>query len=70
MKVKLLVEFEVEGLEDAELLDHQAKSAASQAAYDYLAFVKVSGYTSDAESVVVDADGYGACRVRIGEGHE
>ena len=71
MRVKILVEFDVEPEEDPEAFDEAvAKGAASLAAYDYLALVKVSGYTSDAESVTVHVDGFGECRVKIGEDHE
>ncbi len=70
MKVKILCEFEVEGLEDEALDENAAKGAASQAAYDYLSLVKVSGHGSDVQSVTVHVDGYGECRVSLGEDHE
>lgn len=71
MKVKILVEFEVTtDVEDGELTEDVAKSAASQAAYDFLSFVKVSGRTTDVESVEVHVDGFGECKVSIGEDHE
>ena len=73
MKVRILIEFDVESMsseDDNPLTEDHAKSAASQAAYDYLALVKVSGYTSEAESVEVHADGFGRCRVKLGEEHE
>lgn len=74
MKVKILVEFEVEGLadeaENGELTEGIAKSAASCAVWGYLSFVEISGYSSDTETVNVHVDGYGDCRVRIGEDHE
>jgi len=71
MKVKLLVEFDVTSEVDGdELSEAHAKSAASQAVYDYLALVKVSGYTSEADEVTVHVDGYGACEVKLGEDHE
>ena len=70
MKVKILVEFEVESLEDEDLTENHAKGAASMATYDYLSLVKVSGYTSDTPVVQVHVDGFGECRVSLGEDHE
>ena len=69
MKVKIGIEFEVEGLEE-ELDEEQAKCAASVAAWDYLAFVEISSYSTDTEWVEVHLDGYGKCRVRVGEEHD
>lgn len=69
MKVKIMVEFDVDGLEDHELTESDARSAASQAAYDYLTFCTVSGYNDDADEVEVTADGYGKCSVRLGDDH-
>jgi hypothetical protein len=74
MKVKIGIEFEVstdlDEDEYGELTENRAKSAASQAAYDYLSFVKISGFSSDAESVEVDVDGFGECKVQLGEDHD
>lgn len=67
--VKLLVEFIVESDEE-ELSETQAKSAASQAAYDFLSFCTVSGVNTDTEEVTVHVDGFGECRVRLGDDHE
>ena len=74
MKVKILVEFDVTSNEDpdecGELTEAVAKGAASQAAWDYLAFVKIAGYSSSAEKASVNVDGFGKCSVAIGEDHE
>ena len=73
MKVKIAIEFEVEPADDDccdELTENEAKSAASVAAYDYLSLVKVSGYSGDSESVEVHVDGFGKCRVSIGQDRE
>jgi hypothetical protein len=71
MKVKLLVEFEVEGLEpedEAEMLESHAKSAASEAAYQVLCLTRNGVHVHD--DVEVHADGYGNCCVKLGEDHE
>ena len=72
MKVKIAIEFEVEavGDDEDELTENIAKSAASVAAYDYLSLVRISGYTSDESSVEVHAEGFGKCKVSIGQDHE
>jgi len=74
MKVKLLIEFEVttdlDEDEHGELTENRAKSAASEAAYQYLAFVKIAGHTSAADDVEVHVDGFGDCTVKLGEDHE
>lgn len=73
MKVKILVEFEVEteldDIEHGELTESRARSAASEAAYQHLCFTKNIGFAS-LESIEVDVDGFGECTVRIGEDHE
>lgn len=72
MKVKIEFEVTTDLDEEAhgELTEARAKSAASEAAYQYLAFVKVAGYTSAADEVEVHVDGFGACTVKLGEDHE
>lgn len=72
MKVKIAIEFEVEALEDDdfEMTEDIAKSAASVAAYDYLAFVEVSGRSTDSEEVEVRVDGFGTFNVKVGQEHE
>lgn len=75
MKVKILVEFEVESVhaEDPDMVELDediAKGAASQAAYDFLSFCTVSGVNTDTEEVEVQVDGYGKCAVRLGSDHE
>jgi len=69
MKVKILCEFEVTSDEEDELTEDVAKSAAEQAAFDFLAFVTVSGRNTDVDSVKVHVDGFGKCDVSIGEEH-
>lgn len=71
MKVRILVEFEVEpcdASEDGELQTTDAKGAASMAAWNHLCLTE-SGM-SVRDSVRVHVDGYGECLVRIGEDHE
>jgi hypothetical protein len=72
MKVKILIAFDVEPVDDPDndFTENHAKSAASQAAYDYLSFTKVSGHSTDCDSVEVFADGFGPCNVSIGEDHD
>ncbi len=73
MKVKILVEFEVETNvydDEAPLTEDVAKAAASQAAYDFLSFCTVSGVNTDTEAVTVHVDGHGECQVKLGEDHE
>lgn len=69
MRVRILVEFDVQPLEDDELTENDAKAAASHAAWNYLALEKTAGYDG-VESVNVHVDGYGKCRVSLGEDHE
>lgn len=69
MKVKILCEFNVESKEKG-LTEKIAKDAAGLAAFNYLSFVKISGVTTDIESVTVFVDGFGDCQVSIGEDHE
>jgi len=66
MKVKILVEFEVPKAED----ENVAKSAASMAAYEYLAFCSAIDVNRGREECEVHVDGYGKYKVRIGEDHE
>lgn len=72
MKIKILVEFDVEPLDDPddEFCEQYARSAASQAVYDFLTFCTVSGVNTDTDSVEVHAEGFGDCRVKLGEDHE
>ena len=66
MKVKILVEFEVEDCDD----ENVAKSAASQAAWDYLAFCSVTDVNPGRDDCEVHVDGHGEFTVLIGEDHE
>lgn len=72
MKIKILCEFEVESLEDEEtcgpVTENVARTATSQAVWDYLAFSN-TGFDV-AESVTVHADGFGLCKVTVGKEHE
>jgi hypothetical protein len=75
MKVKIQIEFEVEGVEEEDpdrvpLDEAIAKGAASLAAYDYLSFCTVSGVNTDTEEVTVYVDGYGTCKVKLGSEHD
>ena len=65
MQVSIPVEFLVTA--DDELDEDVARQAAEQAAFDYLAFVKVSGHSSDTETVRVHVDGFGKCDVTLAE---
>ncbi|RPJ59094.1 MAG: hypothetical protein EHM12_07220 [Dehalococcoidia bacterium] len=68
MLVSIPVAFEVESLEnddENELTKKIAASAADLAAFNYLSFTKVSGVTTDSETVEVHVDGFGKCKVRI-----
>lgn len=66
MKATIPVTFEVESLEAPdELTSLEAQSAVEQAVWDYLSFVKISGYTSDSDEVEVHVDGHGPCKVRL-----
>jgi len=70
MKVKILVEFDVEpayGVE-GELTENYAKGAASMAAWNNLCLTLAGAGV--AEEVRVHADGFGECIVRVGENHE
>ncbi len=75
MKVKILVEFEVETAavdedgDELELDERVAKNAAGAAAWDYLSFCTVSGTNTDSEKVTVHVDGFGECIVKLGEEH-
>lgn len=66
MKVKILIEFEVDDTDEESV----AKSAASMAAYDFLSFCTVSGVNTDTDEVQVHVDGHGEFTVRLGEDHE
>lgn len=66
MKVKILCEFEVPDAES----ERDAKSAASQAAYDFLSFCEATGVSAGKEEVTVHVDGVGELAVRIGTDHE
>ena len=65
MRVKIKVEFEVD-TDDEQV----ARSAASQAAHDFLSFCEVSGESTDVETVTVHVDGHGGVEVSLGEDHE
>ena len=65
MRVKIGIEFEVDTDDEG-----VAKSAASQAAYDHLAFIEISGYSSDTETVEVQVDGHGKVKVKLGQDHD
>lgn len=68
MRVKIEIEFEIEtDVDDDELTEDVAKTAAELAAFDYLAFVKISGQSTDSERVEVHVDGFGECFVRLVE---
>ena len=70
-KVKILVEFKVQPVDDdEEFTEEVAKAAASLAVYDFLSFVKVAGHSSESEFVEVHVDGFGQCDVALGEDHE
>jgi hypothetical protein len=74
MKTKILIEFDVEPLEEDlgedEFDERVAKGAASMAAFDFLTFCTVSGVNTDTDAVEVHVDGFGKCRVKLGEDHE
>jgi hypothetical protein len=74
MKVKILIEFDVENKEpeagEDEFNEQIAKCAASMAAYDFLSFCTVSGVNTDTDEVEVHVDGYGKCKVRLGQDHD
>ena len=63
MRAYVQIAFEVEADDDLEPADAQA--AAAQAAFDYLAFVTVSGVNTDTEWVEVHVDGFGKARVKV-----
>jgi hypothetical protein len=66
MKTKILIEFDVPDTDD----EFVAKSAASQAAYNFLTFCTVSGVNTDTDEVDVHVDGYGRYKVQLGTDHE
>jgi len=71
MKVKLLVEFDVEGPlfgNDKPLTEAYAKSAASEAVHNFLCMTIDDKSVRDI--VEVHVDGYGACEVKLGKDHE
>ena len=73
MKVRILIEFDVESLEDEEededeFTENVAKGAASQAAWDHLTLSRNG--VNLADDVEVHVDGFGRCRVKVGEAHE
>ena len=65
MIVTIPVEFNVESLEDEEITVEQAKDAAVTAAYDYLTFCEIGGYSTDTESVEIHVEGFGKCSVSL-----
>lgn len=67
MRVSIPIFFDVEApnAEDEELTEQIAKEAAEAAAFDYLAFVEISGYSSDSAEVTTHVDGFGKCTVRL-----
>ena len=65
MKVKILVEFEVDDTDDEVV----AMSAASMAAYDYLSFCTATGVNAGKDECEVHVDGHGNFVVRLGEDH-
>jgi len=66
VKVKILVEFDVPEAED----ENVAKSAASMAAYHFLAFCTVVDFNPGRDECKVHVDGHGEYLVRVGEDHE
>jgi hypothetical protein len=74
LKVKILIEFDVEPLEEdlgeGEFNEQIAKGAASMAAFNFLTFCTVSGVNTDTDAVEVHVDGFGRCMVKLGEDHE
>ena len=64
MRVEIPVAFEVESRE-VELDECEAETAAALAAYDFLSFCKISGYSTDSDSVEVHVDGIGKCTVKL-----
>jgi hypothetical protein len=65
MKVKILVEFDVEGTDDEKV----AKTAAATAAWDYLCFCTAAGVTAGYEECSVHVDGHGEMSVKMGVEH-
>lgn len=66
MIARIPIRFEVESLEaPGELTAREAVSAAEQAAFDYLSFVKISGYSTDTQAVEIHLDGHGPCKVTL-----
>lgn len=73
MKVKILIEFDVEPVnasEDGELGCEWAKGAASMAAHEHLTFNTPGNGNYGTEDCIVHVDGYGECLVKIGTDHE
>lgn len=70
MKTKILIEFDVEADDQDGFDENVAKAAASVAAYEFLTFCLVSGVNTDTDEVEVHVDGFGPCRVRLGNDHE
>jgi hypothetical protein len=65
MKVKIKVEFDVDTDDE-----NVARSAASQAAYDYLSFCTISDVNAGHEDCTVHVDGHGEVKVTIGSDHD
>ena len=72
MKVKIQIEFEVTTVVDeeeyGELTENDARSAASQAAWDHLCLTETG--QNPVDSVTVNVDGFGKCEVKVGKSHE
>lgn len=66
MYVTIPIAFAVDTNSD-DLDESVAKQAAAEAAHHYLSFVEVSGESTDTEFVEVHVDGFGECRVRLGD---
>jgi hypothetical protein len=67
MIVTIPIKFNVESNEDEKITMMHAREAAEMAAYDYLAFCEISGYSGSTESVEVHVEGFGKCSVRMPE---
>lgn len=52
-------------VDDDDLTQQRAEEAAETAARDFLAFVKVSGQSTDCDEVEVHVEGFGECTVSI-----
>jgi len=68
VKVKIQVEFVVEPVDDEELTENQALSAASLAAWDNLCLTHNGRDIVEIATVYVD--GLGECEVSVGEDHD